>query len=459
MLSRRALVGLLASGALAGGRPRALGASMTSWDREDALGLIRFAEATHPDGALARQAPEWRRLADALISASTHGDSAAHGIATLKLLAWFRDGHTRPELGHLRGALWQLRLPLRCKAFHDGLYVTSAKAEALPLLGGRLEAVNGAPTVGLIRRFAAIWPGAGAAWAHRWCGALLSSPAFLHGFGVASGAAQDSIELEYLNAQGNRSRARITPQADGSTGQSALQRSMSAIEKYANTQNYGPQPDPSDDGRNFVHRLDQGQGFYVSLDRMSADDFGKPFAVFDNELSNALADSDAPRLILDLRRNGGGDNTLCEPLRKRIAHSRYNRPGGLIVLIAPHTFSAAQNLATRLERETFALFVGEPTGSSPNHCGDARAYAGRSGNVLAYVSTLRWMDSAPDDHRSAIVPDIMTPVAYADYVNGRDPGFEAALADLPARPASDSSWTQPWTRPSQLQVWRPFWKT
>jgi hypothetical protein len=36
-------------------------------------------------------------------------------------------------------------------------------------------------------------------------------------------------------------------------------------------------------------------------------------------------------------------------------------------LTSPQTFSAAMNFATRLERETDALFVGEPTGGAPNH--------------------------------------------------------------------------------------------
>ena len=85
----------------------------------------------------------------------------------------------------------------------------------------------------------------------------------------------------------------------------------------------------------------------------------------------ALGRPQVERLIIALRRNGGGDNMLAEPIRHRIQRSRFNRPGGIYVLIAPHTFSAAQNLAVRLERETFATFVGEPTSPPPNFFGDA----------------------------------------------------------------------------------------
>src|ERR1700749_1592894 len=98
---------------------------------------------------------------------------------------------------------------------------------------------------------------------------------------------------------------------------------------------------------------------------------------------------------------------LCEGLRKRIQRSHFNRPGGLIVLISPHTFSAAQNLASRLERERFAFFVGAATGSSPNHCVDARGFKGAAVKIPAQVSTLRGLESKPRDPRTAIMPDVM----------------------------------------------------
>ena len=45
----------------------------------------------------------------------------------------------------------------------------------------------------------------------------------------------------------------------------------------------------------------------------------------------------------------------------KIKNDRINQPGRFFVIIGRHTFSAAQNAANRLERETFALFVGGPS--------------------------------------------------------------------------------------------------
>ncbi len=128
-------------------------------------------------------------------------------------------------------------------------------------------------------------------------------------------------------------------------------------------------------GGNYVRVLDDGV-CYLSLDDM--DDLeGKTFEALTREVFAQLERTDTHRLIVDLRRNGGGNNYFGEALRKGIGHSHINRPGGLYVLIGPQTFSAAQNLANRLERETFALFIGEPTGGSPNHYGDAKVTVGR----------------------------------------------------------------------------------
>jgi len=45
---------------------------------------------------------------------------------------------------------------------------------------------------------------------------------------------------------------------------------------------------------------------------------------------------------------------------------KVNRTGRLFVLIGRETFSAAMGLSIELERQTKAIFVGEPTGSSLN---------------------------------------------------------------------------------------------
>ena len=198
---------------------------------------------------------------------------------------------------------------------------------------------------------------------------------------------------------------------------------------------------------------------YLSLDDMD-DVPGETFEALTREVFAALEPAGARRLVVDLRRNGGGNNFFGEALRKGIGRSHVNRPGGLYVLIGPQTFSAAQNLANRLERETFATFVGEPTGGAPNHYGDARIQAGAVTGLTAMVSSLPWFDSYPQDRRPWILPDLPVPETGEDWRAGRDAALAAAI-DHRTRAAPDELSPDRvfyFGRGSQQSGWNPFWR-
>jgi len=91
------------------------------------------------------------------------------------------------------------------------------------------------------------------------------------------------------------------------------------------------------------------------------------------------------------------------------------------------TFSAAQLLTASLERETHALFVGEPTGGKPNHYGDAKRVTLPNSGIVLAVSTLYWERGGPDDQRIWLEPDIPAPPSARAYFAGRDPAMEAIL--------------------------------
>lgn len=452
MFTRRTFTGLVAVTAAAAGSARAAQRGR----RAEVQALRQFAEATHPEGARAAQDSAWREMAHSLERRANTMDEATYVVETLRLLSWFQDGHSGVYIPILQTGPWALRLPLGREVFYDGVYITRAKDEALPLLGGRVTRVANVPIEQLIQRFATIWPASSPAGAHFWATLSLSSPGFLHGFGIVDGAADTPITIECAFADGRTVSSTVRPRSDGARDRQSLSHELSELAQFAATQNYDPQARPAEDGRNFVWR--RGNVLYVSLDRMSDDDYGKPFSVFQEELCAALErPGGADRLIIDLRRNGGGDNMLCEPARRRIAHSQFNRPGGLYVLIAPHTFSAAQNLASRLERETFAVFVGEPSGGAPNHFGDARRFAESDTATPASVSTVRWMDSSPFDPRRWLMPDVLVPATFADFMSGRDRPLEVALNHRDDRADDESLLIAPWERASQAQSWRPFW--
>jgi hypothetical protein len=139
------------------------------------------------------------------------------------------------------------------------------------------------------------------------------------------------------------------------------------------------------------------------------------------------------RVVLDLRHNGGGDNTTLLALEELLRDPEIDRPGRLFVVTSRNTFSAAANLATDLERDTSAIFVGEAMGGSPNLYGDARRSDLPYGPWSLFTATRYWERSAPDDEGLTIEPDLFAELTAADYFAGRDPALQTIL-DTPIAP-------------------------
>ena len=139
-----------------------------------------------------------------------------------------------------------------------------------------------------------------------------------------------------------------------------------------------------------------------------------------------LARAEAPRsVVLDLRHNGGGNNTTYGPLLAEL--ERRAETAQLLVLTSRITFSAAMQLVVDLEQRTNAVFVGEPTGGSPNQFGDAVAVELPESGLLAKVATVSWETAGSDDARLTRAPDLEVPLRSDDFFAGRDPVLDAAL--------------------------------
>jgi hypothetical protein len=139
------------------------------------------------------------------------------------------------------------------------------------------------------------------------------------------------------------------------------------------------------------------------------------------------------RFVLDIRRNGGGNGYLNQPIiHGLIKRERINQPGKLFAIIGRATYSAAMMLTDDLEKHTKALFVGEPTGASPNMYGDAELIVLPNSGLEVWASALHWVYSEPRDNRPWIAPDIPAELSSADYRARRDPALEAVLAHVPS---------------------------
>ncbi|MDO9222530.1 MAG: hypothetical protein Q7U20_02340 [Caulobacter sp.] len=455
MWTRRAFAGLVAFGAATAASGVNAQASRPSRAGE-ADAIRRFAETTHPRGREAAADPAWQTHWQGLARTV---DSLSDGVYVAGLrrgLAWFKDGHTTllpfeflpavPDA--MKAGAFGVSTGLRVRAFDDGLWVIGAGSAASALNGARVTAINGVPDVQILRLHVDGWAGENPAWAHVWAGVLTSSLGVLQGLGVVGDDFTAPLKVEAVRA-GRPISVNLDPRPDGNDNRTPFARLLCPREGWA----------AEAGADNYVRPLADRRAIYLSVDEMGDVD-GAPFRTVCEQTFKLMEDPAFDRLVVDLRRNGGGDNFLGEGLRKHVEWSRFNRPGGLFVLTSPQTFSAAQNLANRLERETFALFVGGPTGSAPNLYGDAALFTGKTTGVTAMVSTIPWFDSYPMDKRPWILPDLPVADRFEDWAAGRDPALELALTHAVGGEADDLSpaRTFVYDRDSQKADWKPFWR-
>lgn len=186
--------------------------------------------------------------------------------------------------------------------------------------------------------------------------------------------------------------------------------------------------DLKDAGNYWFEYLPLYKTVYLQYKRVREDP-NEPFGPFCQRLFTCIDDNEVEKLINDLRRNAGGNTFLHRPfLLGLMRNEKINQRGKLFVVVGRNTFSAAMNGATLLEEYTNAIFVGEPTGASPNFVGETTLITLPYSQLQVSVSDLYWQTSWPMDHRKWIAPRLYVPPSFAAYSANRDPALEAILA-------------------------------
>ena len=181
---------------------------------------------------------------------------------------------------------------------------------------------------------------------------------------------------------------------------------------------------------------------YFQLNQVGGSEGEKLDELTDRLVATLDEHPDAP-LVIDLRHNPGGwYGTAKHLLRSLLRRDRSHETGGLIVITGRTTFSAAMMLAIDLEKHSNVLFIGEPTGSSPNHHGDAGRIVLPGSGLTVRISTLYWQ-AHPSDRREAIEPHLVVEPTWQDYLAGRDPVLEAAF-DIASTPDGAEAPTGRW---------------
>lgn len=341
-----------------------------------------------------------------------------------RITAMVGDGHTSSRL-IAEGAPIRA-LPLHLFAFKDGLYVMGADAAHADLIGARVNSVG---SLSAEAALSATHPyiNVDNEMGYRAHGPqMLRFPSVLQAIGVEMA---DGAKLNVTLRDGESRTAVVEPidfpdQVHGSFFHPKFSY-LHELEKESLPLYLRDTQEPL----RFEY-LPEYKTVYVWFGAV-VDPHGSTFKEFFGRVFDTVEGKQAEQLVLDMRFNGGGNSDLIRPLIHGIIRSeRINQKGHLWVIIGRHTFSAAQNTVNLLDRETRALFVGEPTGSRPAFVGESTWFVLPHSRTRVYCSSRYWQYMDSTDERIWVPPDIVAEMTIADYAANRDPAMEAILRQL-----------------------------
>lgn len=147
-----------------------------------------------------------------------------------------------------------------------------------------------------------------------------------------------------------------------------------------------------------------------------------------------------PYLIVDVRRNGGGNSgygcNLCRYLiRKQQPHCLDNRPmlpmadayqGKVLLLTSPFTFSAAESFVVDMKESGNAILIGEPTGGDTGN----RPQTFKTSHGICFRIPTNPPALSPKGfplEGVGISPDYLVRQTVSDFMEGKDTQLEFAL--------------------------------
>jgi peptidase S41-like protein len=344
-------------------------------------------------------------------------------VGVLRIIASLgpRNGHTGLFPGD-PGNVRPLHLyPIRLYRFADGVFVVDAEDKSL--VGRRLVAVQGIPAERVFGLVDPLVPHDNA-WNVRGMSPHYALTAeVLHGLGIVDTAGP--AEFTFDAPGGGSTDVTLTPIPGP---QYASEFADPLHGHYPSVLPRAPRPLYLANSAKalWVGTLAGGRAAYVGYNAVSA-----PAPALLRRIRRLALAPRTRRVIVDLRLNGGGDNTTYGPLVDLFASKQVNRRGKLYLLIGRATFSAAANFAAEIDRDTRAVIVGEPSGGGVETYGDTVPVLLPSLGWYVYVAA-RYHERkrGPNDHRLAVAPDVRVELTSAQYFARHDPVLERALKGL-----------------------------
>jgi tetratricopeptide (TPR) repeat protein len=344
-------------------------------------------------------------------------------IALTALMVRINDGHTA-MFSPTEGPNAFHSLPVEFYDFKDGLYVRGASGAYAGLVGKRVVRVGDTPADQVFESVATLVPRDNTQ-GIRWLSAIrMGNVEALVTLGLAP--AGETVNVTVKNDDGSETMVAVKPVA------SAQRHHINRTADWQDMSDDASAPLPlwrkNKDKNYWFESLPERGMVYVGFNSVRDQD-DESLTEFSGRLFEFINSNPVNVLVIDVRNNPGGNNTLARSFMLDIINSdKINQNGHLFVITGRETFSACQNFCNWLERDANVMFVGEGNEILLPYSG-----------LRANASSRLWQDSFSEDQRHWIAPYLGAEMTADDYRSNRDPAMDAILVYLGTGNAAASS--------------------
>lgn len=182
--------------------------------------------------------------------------------------------------------------------------------------------------------------------------------------------------------------------------------------------------------------------YYIQYNRCwsreSEEDYGSgasalfmpSFKEFEKEVFPVLKKKEIDKLVFDIRFNKGGHASQGTEFIRKISKALPKDHGDIFVLVGRVTSASAIINTIDFMKIEKVILVGEETSGKPNHFGEVNRFVLPESRLIISYPTRYF--TLLDEDLPTIIPDVLTPLGFDQYMKGIDPAMEAvSLSPLP----------------------------
>lgn len=337
-------------------------------------------------------------------------DTQIH-VELMTLTAKIGDAHTTVDNPGSTTSIF----PLAISRFKEGWYVLLADEKYKEIVGAKLVKVGDTPIEKVVRKVSEVIPAENEYWLMSNVSIYLQMGEVLQAKGILP--TKESGSFSFVTREGKPLTINM---------KSIMTKDLRSAKFAKITDQIKPSFAAQKNDIYWSEYLPEKKTLFIAYNRC-VEDKNKPFVKFVEEAFAVVDKEKAEKIVVDLRRNGGGNSNVMQPLLEAIkARPQFMKKGSLFVLIGRGTFSSGFMNARELQFYTNAIWVGEPSGQKPNAYGEVREFVLPNSNLKVSYST-KFFELVKAEKRSFLPVDVPVERRFVDFTAGRDLALEKAL--------------------------------